>query len=107
MFKKDAGEYVVSVDVMGLQNVESEIEKELKKHEYCLLTNVARKERNILLAFKVDFNEKKHPCFVKQVSKKKYEKMNDFIFKQERLFLNAYYVGSIETANSWILFFNK
>lgn len=95
------------LNISGFQNVEEEIERIIQEEEYCKVKEVLLVGKDLKITFAHFPKGKKHPSFVKQISKKKHATLEGFLCSQRATYENALLTASLDLGNKWLLFLEK
>lgn len=95
------------LNISGFQNVEGEIQRIIQEEEFYKIKYVSIQGNILKITFEQVPNGKKHPSFVKQVSKKKYASWEKFVYAQYTVYSKFSRIGELEFKDKWILFFDK
>lgn len=93
-----------TVDIRGMQNAERDLSELIKEEEYSKIIGASLEGTKLTLVFEVDGNGKKVRAYVKQISKKKYARVDDFFLRYSNV---NHPVAVVETPKYWLLFSNK
>ena len=92
------------INVRGFQNVESMISALIKEEPYMRIKKVSLEGFDLRMEFEDEPNAK-ISSYVKQISKKKYASLDQFIAKNYGKYGSM--VGVINLPKMWLMFFNK
>ncbi len=92
-----------SVNISGIQNLENELSKVLKEEEYKMVYKAKLDGAILNLYFR--YSKKKRACYVKQISKKKYPEISEYIKKSGNEVFSLTCLVSLPKV--WLVFFKK
>lgn len=96
-----------SLNISGFQNAEGEIQRIINEEAFCKIKGAYLKGADLKIIFEQVNNEKKHPSFVKQISKKKHASLEEFVCSQSSTYANVTLITALDLGNKWLLFFEK
>ena len=95
-------ERTLDINYQNLENVISEI---LKEEPYAKVVNAYVQKGILTIVFEEDDRKRKHPSFVLQVSKKKYEYLGEYF--QKVRWKRGIISCKVETDKNWLVFYEK
>lgn len=92
------------IDIRGMQNAEREISEIIKEEYYSKIVGASLDGTKLTILFETEMRGKKVQGYVTQVSKKKYNGLDEFFPKYVH---GGPLVAIVETSKYWLLFSNK
>ena len=95
------------LNISGFQNAEGEIQRIINEEAFYRITEASLQGADLKIVFERVTNEKKHPSFVKQISKKKHASLEEFVCSQSSTYADVMLITALDLGNKWLLFFEK